>query len=135
MSEVTQTERCTIAPRPANNRSKLSNKPRSFPVSVRSALGRRLRDIADDYASQLGGWPSLSDTMAANVRRASELAALAEQSRADALRNGCVDPVALTRLEGIADRAKRALGLPTGRAELKPMTLAEYAARKKAGAP
>jgi len=39
------------------------------------------------------------------------LQALAEQARADAIRNGTFDPIALARIEGIADRARRALNL------------------------
>jgi len=44
----------------------------------------------------------MSDTLAANLRKAAELSALAEQVRADALRNGNVDPIGIVRLEGAA---------------------------------
>lgn len=128
--ETAQSDRSANAARPVNNRAKLTNRPRSFPISLRSALGRRLRDLADSYATELGGWPKLTDTMAANVRRAAELTALSEQSRAVALRDGCSDPLVLVRLDGAADRARRALGLPTGTIEPKSMTLAQYAAAK-----
>jgi hypothetical protein len=80
-------------------------------ISGRTALGRRIRDLADSYAVQLGGWSALSDMQAAAVRRAAELTAIAEQARVDALRNGCADPVSLARLEGCADRAVRRLRL------------------------
>ena len=76
-----------------------------------TALGRRLRDLADSYVVKLGGWDALTDMQAAAVRRAAELMALAEQTRANALRNGCADPVALARLVGCADRAVRRLRL------------------------
>jgi hypothetical protein len=49
--------------------------------------------------------------MAMNVRKAAELTALAEKARADALRDGNVDPLALVRLDGAANRAVRALEL------------------------
>jgi hypothetical protein len=77
----------------------------------RSELGRRIRDLANAFADQLGGWPGLSETMAANVRKAAELCGLAERARAEALRSGNVDPLALVRLDGAANRAVRALGL------------------------
>lgn len=80
-------------------------------VSGRTATGRRLRDLADGFAEVLGGWSKLDNTAAANVRRAAELTVLAEQSRAHALRHGCTDFTGLTRLEGYADRAVKALGL------------------------
>ena len=80
-------------------------------IDGRSQLGRRLHDLATGFAVQLGGWSALSDTMAANVRKAAELTALAEQTRADALRNGNINPLALVRLEGAANRAVRALNL------------------------
>jgi len=78
----------------------------------RSETGRRIGDFAESFAAALGGWAVLTDMQAANVRKAAELSALAEQSRAEALRNGCDDPVGLARLDGVASRAVRALGLP-----------------------
>jgi len=87
-------------------------------IDGRSQLGRRVRDLAESFAAQLGGWPTLSDTMAANVRKAAELTALAERARADALRDGSVDPLGLVRLEGATGRAVRALGIkPAARRE------------------
>ncbi len=80
-------------------------------IDGRSQLGRRLQDLAESFAAQLGGWAGMSDMLAANVRRAAELSTLAEQTRAEALRAGNVDPLALVRLEGAATRAVRALGL------------------------
>ena len=67
--------------------------------------------MADAYAAQLGGWPALTAMQTAAIRRAAELTALAEQARAEALRNAVFDPLALSRLEGCADRARRALQL------------------------
>jgi hypothetical protein len=81
-------------------------------ISARTALGRRMKDLAEGYALRLGGWSALTVGQAAAVRQAAELACLAEQARADALRNGCIDPVGLARLEGVAARAERRLGLP-----------------------
>src|SRR5579862_3325901 len=115
-------------PRPANCRSRMSNKPRRMVIDGRSQLGRRLHDLASGFAAQLGGWPALSDTMAANVRKAAELTALAERTRAQALRNGNVDPLALVRLEGAAGRAVRALGVKPVAQRVPERSLGEYLA-------
>ncbi len=103
-------------------------------IDGRTQLGRRLHDLAASFAVQLGGWSVLSETMAANVRKAAELSALAEQTRADALRNGNVEPLALVRLDGAATRAVRALGLDRKRSPIGP-TLGEYLAGLNADAP
>jgi hypothetical protein len=100
-------------------------------IDGRSRLGRRVRDFAEDYAAALGGWGALSDVLAATVRRAAELMALAEESRAEALRSGIVDPVGLVRLEGEARRAVRALG-PDRKPAPAGLSLVEYLAVKAA---
>jgi hypothetical protein len=97
--------------RPSNYRSRLTSKPQRPVVSQCTALGKRLRDLADAFAERLGGWPALSVTTAAAVRKAAELVAIGEQMRRDALRNGCTDPDALLRFEGCASRAVKQLGL------------------------
>jgi len=98
-------------------------------IDGRSQLGRRLHDLAESFAVQLGGWAGLSDMMAANIRKAAELSALAEQSRAEALRRGNVDALGLVRLEGAANRAIRALNLDRKR-EPAGQTLAQYLASR-----
>jgi hypothetical protein len=109
-----------------NTRSRATNKPRKFAVSGRTALGRRIHDLADTYANALGGWPALSTLMGMNVKKAAELTALAEQTRANALRDGNVDPLGLVRLEGAANRAVRALMLDIPRTEAGASTIAAY---------
>jgi hypothetical protein len=110
-------------------RARASNKPSASSVDGRSRVGRRVRDLAGSFASQLGGWATLSDTMAANVRRAAELSALAERARAEALRDGNVDPLALVRLEGAAGRAVKALALDRKR-EPAAQSPSEYLTRR-----
>ena len=117
-------ERTSNAPRPANNRAKLTNNPRKLPVSGRSAVGRRIHDLSDQWAAALGGWDTLTDMMAGNIRKAAELTALAEKSRADALRDGTFDALALVRLEGASRRAVAALALDMPREPTS--TLADY---------
>ena len=102
------------AVRPANVRSRATNRPRKMVLDGRTALGRRVSDFAEAYAAGLGGWRALSDMQAANVRRAAELGALAEQARADALKTGNIDPATLVKLDGAASRALRSLAIPPG---------------------
>ena len=116
------------ASRPANIRSRTTNRPQKMAVDGRTELGRRVRDLAESFAQQLGGWPVLTDMQAAGVRRAAELGALAEQSRRDALRDGRVDPLALSRLEGVAARAQRALGIENRRKPAGPDLRAQFRA-------
>src|SRR5262249_20798707 len=102
------------ARRPPNLRSRSTNQPARMVIDARTAVGRRLKDLADAYAEALGGWPKLNDTQAAAVRRAAEMVALAEQARAEALRNGGIgvnEADQLIRLENLAARAVKALGL------------------------
>jgi hypothetical protein len=103
--------RPSIAARPANNRSRITNRPRRMTIDSRSALGRRVRDLAESFAEQLGGWSKLSDMQIALVRCAAEMTALFEKARHDALVEGRADPEMLVRLQGASDRAIRRLGI------------------------
>jgi len=76
----------------------------------RTPLAYRIRALVKEYAAAVGDGAS-NPMMAAAIRRAAELQALAEQARADAVRNGAFDPIALARIEGCADRAVRKLRL------------------------
>jgi hypothetical protein len=116
----------------------LTSKPQRPAVSQRSALGKRLRDLADAFAERLGGWPALSVTAAGSVRRAAELQAMCEMARANMLNGVPTDMLALVRLEGVAARAIRQLGIkvepPPAKArglELARQRWAENAERAK----
>jgi hypothetical protein len=122
--------RVATARRPTSNRSRLTNRPRKMVISARTALGRRMKDLAEGFAQRLGGWSALTVGQAAAVRQAAELAVLAERARADALKNGCADPVGLARLEGVAARAERRLGLPKETRGPITQTLKEYLASR-----
>lgn len=118
MPESAQTVRSVAVRRPSQQRARATNNPRQMAVSGNTVLGRRMRDIADMFAVELGGWSALTDRQAMNVRRAAELRALVEQQRAAALQGAPVDLTALSQVEGKADKAERILRLPTdGRAE------------------
>jgi hypothetical protein len=109
------------AGRSRNNRAAISNDPRRPVIDGRSALGRRVVDLAESFAEACGGWAILSDTAALGVRRAAELAALAEAARADALAGKAIDMAALLRLEGVADRARRQLGIKAAKPAAPPL--------------
>jgi hypothetical protein len=111
-----------------NQRSKITSKPRKPVLAATSTYGKRLRDLMELYAEALGGWSKLSDITAANVRKAAELTALAERARHEALRNGVgVDQWdQLIRLENLAARSVKALGLDQRRREQTGPTLEEY---------
>jgi hypothetical protein len=111
MEAQTPIEQHAIKQRPANYHSRLTSKPQRPAVSQRSALGKRLRDLADAFAERLGGWPALSVTTAGSVRRAAELQAMCEMARAGMLNGVPTDMLALVRLEGVAARAIRQLGI------------------------
>jgi hypothetical protein len=131
MEAQADTDHRTIKRRLSNYHSRLTSQPQRPAVSKRSALGKRLRDLADAFAERLGGWRKLSVPLAADVRRAAELVVLSEKMRHDALRNGCADPDQLVKMEGAADRAVRRLGLNKhGQPKDEEPSLAEYLAAK-----
>jgi hypothetical protein len=80
----------------------------------RTPIGRRRRELIDCYTAALGGAGALSDGQQIDIRRAAELTALAEQTRAQAMRDGTGDAAdlsAMIRLESTAARAVRALNI------------------------
>jgi hypothetical protein len=76
----------------------------------RSPTAVRIRALVRQYTAAVGDGAS-NPMMAAAIKRAAELQALAEEARAKAVRNGTFDPIALARIEGVADRAVRRLRL------------------------
>jgi len=99
-------------------------------------IARRQRALANAFVVALGGLPRVSALQMADVKRAAELIALAEACRARIMRDGAAAPAeltALTRLEGTASRAQRALGIKPGASEPK-VTLAQHLANRAARA-
>jgi hypothetical protein len=118
-----------------NNRARITNDPRFLRGhSGTSPAGRRRRDLVQSFVDALGGLDNLTPVQLADVRRAAELTALAEETRAKALceGTGAVDLAALVRLEGAASRAVRALGIKSGPSAPKTPTIEEYTAQKVA---
>src|ERR1700733_1666666 len=91
---------------PATRRSKTTNDPMSR-VSQSTATGRR---VADLFRSYLRAMTDRSCIAQADVLRAAELVVAAEDARAKLLA-GNGDAVAVVRLENLAGRAIRKLGL------------------------
>jgi hypothetical protein len=64
METQTPVEQHATKRRPANYHSRLTSKPQQPAVSKRSALWKRLRDLADAFAERLGGWPGPAEPRA-----------------------------------------------------------------------
>jgi hypothetical protein len=105
-------------------RSRASNDPNYIPKQPNlRAQDRRRRDLIAAFLSALG--PSgLNDLVQNDVRRAVELMVGAEMARAGMLRGEPTDMLALVRLEGVASRAVRRLGLKVEPAPAKAGGLA-----------
>lgn len=115
------------------NRAKISNDPRYLAGhSGRTPAGRRRRDLVTAFVDALGGADKVTPVQLMDIRRAAELTALAEETRAKALceGTGSVDLASLVRLEGAASRAVRALGVKSGPAATKVPTIQEWLAER-----
>src|SRR5436309_1031648 len=96
----------------AGNESRVTRRlARNARLDGRTAAARRVKRLTASFMAQLGDAVIADAVRMAAVRKAAELVALSERCRAEALRGGHTDPVALARLEGCADRAVRRLGL------------------------
>jgi hypothetical protein len=135
----------SASPPPAS-RSRSTNDPRFLPKQPlsRRALDRRRKDLVSSFLAALGGPEAVNDLAMLQVRRCAELQAMCEMARANMLNGVATDMLALVRLEGVAARALRLLGIkveqPPARArglELARQRWAEQAqerARKAGGA-
>jgi hypothetical protein len=92
-------------------RSAASNDPKYIPKKPNPrAQDRRRRDLVEAFVNALGEQVGSDLTLVA-VRRAAELQAMCEMARANMLNGQPVDMLALVRLEGVAARAIRQLGI------------------------
>jgi hypothetical protein len=97
---------------PSASRSALSNDPAFLarqPLSPR-AQNRRRKDLIAAFLAALGPEAG-NDLTQVMVRRAAELTVAAEVARANMLNGVPTDMLALVRLEGVAARAVRVLGI------------------------
>jgi hypothetical protein len=119
----------------------MTNSPlRRRGLDSRSRTGRRRADLIALYSAALGGQDHITEGQLADIVRAAELVAVAEEARFVALTKGggAVDLVGLVRIEGAADRAVRRLGIkaepPPAKArglELARLRWAENAERER----
>ncbi|MGB7099984.1 MAG: hypothetical protein WBD95_14630 [Xanthobacteraceae bacterium] len=114
---------------PSKRRSRRTNNVLAG-IDVNTAIGRRVADLVRGYLAALGNPQDVGRQAA--VIAAAELLVLAEETRAAALR----DPLAadldnLVRVQSVADRALRRLGIKPG-APPKPPSLKEYIASLQA---
>jgi hypothetical protein len=112
------------------------NRPRKE-IDGRTFAAKRRAALIRNFVDALGGDDNVTPLQLVDVRRASELTALAEEARTRALRDGsaAVDMSSLVRLEGMASRAQKALGLGIGgKQATEPVAdLQAYLASKTAG--
>lgn len=107
----------------AKQRARRTNNPNNGGVSKNTAAGRRVADLLRAFLRAMGNPDEV--VQQANALRAAELTVAAEAARAKLLA-GDGDADQVVRLEGMAARAVRALGL--GKREPAGPTLAEYLA-------
>ena len=93
-------------------RSRSTNDPRYLPKQPNPrAQDRRRCDLITAFVNALGGPEAVSDLVLLQVRRCAELQAMCEMARANMLNGVATDMLALVRLEGVAARALRLLGI------------------------
>jgi hypothetical protein len=103
----------TSVRKPRQGRSKVTNRVTYLPSKQPSpkAQARRRSDLALAFVNALGGEQACSELTMVAVRRAAELQAMCEMARANMLNGVPTDMLALVRLEGVAARAIRQLGI------------------------
>jgi hypothetical protein len=93
-------------------RSRSTNDPRYLPKQPNPrAQDRRRCDLITAFMNALGGKDAVNDLVLLQVRRCAELQVMCEAMRANMLNGKPVDLLGLNRLEGVAARALRLLGL------------------------
>jgi hypothetical protein len=106
--------RADIAPRPVNNRAKVSNGTRLLAnIDGRSVEGRRYRDLTIAFADGAGGIDSLSEVERAVVRQAAASVVASEKINAAIIRGENIDIEQATRLSNATSRLLKQLGAMT----------------------
>ena len=128
-ADVSRGRRAATADVPSSQRARRTNDPLAG-VNLNTAIGRRVADLVRGYLDALGNPQDVGRQ--AEIIAAAELQVLAEEARTTALR----DPLAadldnLVRVQSVADRALRRLGIKPG-APPKPPSLKEYIASLQA---
>jgi hypothetical protein len=123
---VTPTRCPADGKRPAALRAKATHQPLHGRANRHTARGRRICDLFDSYMEAMP-----ADVLTqANALAAAELRVAAEDLRAEMAAGKTVDYEQLIRLENVAARAEKKLGLKA-RLERKPATIAEHLASRR----
>jgi len=103
-----KTKAATIS---ASNRSAVTNGSALFPgdVDMRSATARRMRDLIEDYTSQVGGDPS--PALNALIRNAAALSALLEDDQGKIAQGQTIDDELFLKRCGMLSRLLKEIGL------------------------
>jgi hypothetical protein len=106
-----------------HKRARLTNKPLRVRANRHTAQGRRLCDLFEGYVAALGN--PTDPLVLANVLAASELKTVAEVMRSKLLAGESIDPAHVVKVENLANRAERKLGLDQRKREQAPAPLRE----------
>jgi hypothetical protein len=101
------------APRPRNNRSKVSNGTKLFiePIDSQSRTGRRFKDQIFDIMADLGGRDMLSENQKKLIRRSALISTLCERIEAEAVQERPINVNDYVVLVNCERRLCEALGL------------------------
>lgn len=120
--------------KPTHNRAATTNNPMRARTNGRTSAGRRVRDLFKAYLAAMG---RTDDIAAAQALAAAELVTAAENARTKLLA-GQGDVEQIVRLENLANRAVRRLGIKPGAAtpqlSMRERLIAEAEARDEAEA-
>jgi hypothetical protein len=120
--------------KPTHNRAATTNDPMRARTNGRTSAGRRVRDL---YQALLNATGRIDDIACAQALAAAELVAAAENARTKLLA-GQGDIEQIVRLENLANRAVRRLGIQPGAAapqlSMRDRLIAEAEARDEAEA-
>lgn len=104
--------RITSNARPPASRSRVTNGRELFvEADGRTAWGRRLRDLIEAHASDLGGVGGLSEAQRSLIRRASTIELRLEQLEGDLAQGKCADLTAYATAAGHLRRILETLGI------------------------
>jgi hypothetical protein len=128
-----QIERAGFAPRPVNNRARVTNGSRLLAgVDGRSAEARRYRDLVSSFAADLGGDPiKLSELVKALIRQAAATIVVSEKMQAAIVRGEVVDLEQATRVANTASRCLARLAATRKPWKQQPASVADILARRK----
>ena len=123
---VTPTRCAAEGKRPAALRAKATNQPLSGRANRHTARGRRICDLFDSY---LEAMPAKDVLAHANALAAAELRVAAEDMRAAMADGTTIDYEQLIRLENVAARAEKKLGI--GVKARRKLTITEHLAARR----